>query len=235
MNPAFSRFEALIGEDGLKKLSSARVAVFGIGGVGGEAVMALARSGIGHLDLIDHDVVAPSNINRQAVAFTDTIGQEKTEVMKEMVHRINPECEVTVFNTFFLPGQEEDFPFAQYDYVIDAIDTLSAKIALIQVCHQHNVPLVSCMGMGNKLHPECIEVGDIYQTTMDPLSKIVRQKLRKLGIPSLKVVYSKEPPLQANTEETPSKGKKTVPGSSPFVPPAAGLTLASVVVQDLLG
>ena len=234
MDERFLRLRSLIGEAGLEKLANARVAVFGLGGVGGEAVLALARSGIGHLDLIDHDDVSSSNLNRQAVAYVDTIGRPKTQVMEQLVHRINPDCDVVTHDTFFLPGQEDDFPFGEYDFVIDAIDTLSAKLALVVICYKHGTPIVSCMGMGNKMHPECIEVGDIYETSVDPLAKIIRQKLRKLGIPHLPVVYSKEIPIKPESEEKAVNGKKTVPGSSAFVPPAAGLTLASYVVNQIL-
>lgn len=234
MDTRFSRYASLIGEKAFAKLSKAKVAIFGIGGVGGHAALSLARAGVGHLVLVDHDVISLTNINRQEVAYESTIGFKKVEVMKEMILDVNPEAEIEIKDVFFFEENKDEFAFSSYDYVIDAIDTISSKIALIQECKEAGVPVISAMGAGNKLHPERFEIADIYQTSVCPLAKIMRQKLKKEGIESLKVVYSKEEPIQAKVDEIPAKGKKSVPGSSPFAPAVMGLLLASEVCNDLI-
>ena len=236
MEESLSRFGRLIGEDGLGKLAKSTIAVFGIGGVGGHCALSLARAGVGHLVLVDHDVVAESNINRQEVADYSTLGQAKVDVMAKKIQNIRPTTIVEARDTFFLPGEESSFDFAHYDYVIDCVDNIAAKVALAKICTELNIPLISAMGAGNKLHPEKLKVADIYETSICPLAKIMRGRLRKEGIPKLKVVYSTEEPIQtAPTDEILPKGKKTAPGSSPFVPAAMGLLLASTAINDLLG
>lgn len=228
----FSRTALLIGEEGLKKLKNARVAVFGIGGVGGYVVEALARSGVGALELVDKDVVSLSNINRQIIALHSTVGRYKTEVAAERAKDINPDISVTVRNTFYLPESAGEFNFASYDYVIDAIDTVSGKIALIERAKQANVPVISCMGAGNKLDATAFEVADISKTSVCPLARVMRRELKKRGIEHVKVVYSKEEPKtsQAKDEDT----GKPIPASIAFVPSVAGLILAGEVIKDLV-
>ena len=234
MKDQFSRSRLLLGQEALDKLESARVAVFGIGGVGGYVAEGLARSGIGAMDLIDHDKVEITNLNRQAVAFHSTVGKYKTDVMKERLLDINPDAAVRTYCCFFLPGEEGRFPFADYDYVLDAVDTVTAKIALIEACNAAGTPVISSMGAGNKLHPELFEIADIYDTSVCPLAKVMRRELKKRGIRSLKCVYSKEVPVQpAESEQDPSR-RKAVPASVSFVPSAAGLIMAGEVVRDLL-
>ena len=230
----FSRTELLLGEESTTILAQKRVAVFGIGGVGSYVVEALARSGIGALDLIDNDTYALTNLNRQLYATHKTIGQDKVEVAKNRIADINPDCKVTVFKTFFLPENKNDFPFEEYDYIIDAIDTVAGKIALIEAAKEKNIPIISAMGAGNKLHPEMFEVADIHKTSVCPLAQVMRKELKKRGIKDVKVVYSKEPPLKPleNTEEI--TNKRTTAGSTSFVPPVVGLIMAGVVVKDLL-
>ena len=232
MEERFSRYGALIGEEGIAKLRKAKVAVFGVGGVGGASVLALARAGIGHLVVIDHDVVEPSNINRQVVAKHSTLYEDKVEVIKKMILDISEDCIVETHDVFFEERNKDDFDFASYSYVIDAIDSIDAKIALIKTCYEKGIPIISAMGAGNKTHPEMLQIADIYQTSVDPLSRVIRGRLRKIGIPSLKVVYSLEEPYKVNLEE--GGRRKAIPGSSPFVPNAMGLILASAVTEDLL-
>lgn len=232
MQETFSRTEMLLGAAGMERLRNARVAVFGIGGVGGYAAEALARSGVGAFDLIDKDVVSRSNLNRQIIALEKDIGRSKTEVMKERIAQINPEAKVRVRNCFFLPESAGDFDFTEYDYVVDAVDTVTAKILLVLRAQEAGVPVISCMGTGNKLHPEFLETGDIYETQVCPLARVMRRELKKRGVKSLKVVFSREIPRKPLWEER--NGEKTVPGSTCFVPGAAGLLLASQVVQDLI-
>ena len=234
MEERFSRYGALIGEEGLEKLTKTRVAIFGIGGVGGHAAISLARAGIGHFVLVDADMVSPTNINRQEVAYESTLGQPKVEVMKRLILDINPKAEVTTLPLYFEEESMSSFDFASYDYVIDAIDTIASKLLLIKTCFELNIPIISAMGAGNKLHPERFEIADIYKTSVCPLAKIIRQNLKKMGIPHLKVVYSKEEPIKTNIDEAPSKGKKSTPGSSPFAPAVMGLLLASETCNDLL-
>lgn len=230
----FSRTELLIGRDGMEKLRNSRVAVFGIGGVGGHAAEALARSGIGALDLIDSDVVSVTNINRQIIAALDKVGQYKTDVMKERIAVINPEARVTVYRKFFLPENSDEFDFTQYDYVVDAVDTVSAKIELVMKAQTAGVPVICSMGAGNKLDPAAFEAADIYETSVCPLARVMRTELRKRGVKRLKVVYSKEPPITPLPSEE-ECGKRTVPGSTAFVPSVAGLIIAGEVVRDLCG
>lgn len=228
----FSRTELLLGGEAMEKLAHAHVAVFGIGGVGGYAVEALARSGIGSLDLIDNDVVAETNLNRQIIALRSTIGRYKTDVMKERILDINPECRVRTYRCFFLPETQGEFDFTQYDYVVDAVDTVTAKIQLVVQAQASGVPIVSSMGAGNKLDPTAFEVADIYQTSVCPLAKVMRRELKRRGIKKLKVVYSREEPVKAlpSGEET---ARRSLPGSTAFVPSVAGLILASEVIKDI--
>lgn len=228
MDERFERTKLLFGDSGMEKLSAARVAVFGIGGVGGHVVEALVRSGIGAIDLIDNDRVAPSNLNRQIVATEKTIGRLKTEVAAERISDINPYCNVRTYPIFYLPENADDFDFTQYDYVVDAIDTVTGKIGLILQAKAAGTPIISCMGAGNKTNPTDFEVADIYSTSVDPLAKVMRAELKKRGIRSLKVVYSKEKPILV-----PSEGKKPAPGSTAFTPAVAGLIVASEVVKDI--
>ena len=238
MQEQFSRTALLLGDDGVQRLTKARVAVFGIGGVGGYAVEALARSGIGALDLVDHDTVSLSNINRQIIATHDTLGKLKVEVAKERIHAINPDCHVRTFPVFFLPDTVDTFDFSQYDYVVDAIDTVTAKLLLAEKTYAAGIPLISAMGTGNKLDPTAFEVTDINKTTFCPLARIMRKELKKRGIPHLKVVYSQEPamtPGADSDEPVELAGRKPVPGSTAFVPAVAGLILAGEVIKDLAG
>lgn len=228
----FSRTELIFGAQALKKLSQSRVAVFGIGGVGGYVVEALARSGIGILDLIDSDTVAVSNLNRQIVATTKTIGQYKVDVAAKRIADINPDCVVTGYKTFFLPETASQFDFSQYDYVVDAIDTVSGKIGLVLAAQAANVPVISAMGAGNKTDPTAFEVADIYKTSVCPLAHVMRKELRKRGVRHLKVVYSKETPVSPTSMQT---GRKQTPGSTAFVPSVVGLIIAGEVVKDLIG
>lgn len=222
----FERSEPLLGSEGLQKLKNSRVAVFGIGGVGGYAVEALARSGVGALDLIDGDKVAESNINRQIIATVKTVGRGKAEVMRERVLDINPDCAVKAINEFFTPESELDF--STYDYVLDAIDNVTGKIEIISRAKSAGVPVISCMGAGNKLCPSFI-VADISKTSVCPLARVMRRELKKRGIAGVKAVYSTEEP-QSSAEEN----GKSVPASVAFVPPAAGLTAAAEIVKDLI-
>lgn len=233
MQKEFSRTERLLGAHAMQKLAAARVAVFGVGGVGGFAVEALARSGIGALDLIDNDTVAITNINRQILATHSTLGKFKVDVAAERIADIAPACKVTTYKTFFLPECESAFDFTLYDYVIDAIDTVTAKLALVKKATEANVPVISAMGAGNKLDPTTFEVADIYQTSVCPLARVMRRELRKLGVPSLKVVYSREEPLQTDGDDEQDGVRRSVPGSVAFVPSVAGLILAGEVIKDL--
>jgi len=233
MPDLFERTELLLGEDGLHKLKDARVAVFGIGGVGGYTVEALARSGVGALDIIDRDVISPSNINRQIIALTDHIGRLKVDVMKERILSINPEAQVKTYSCFYMPDNAKDFDFSQYDYVVDAVDTVTAKIELVLQANEKQIPIISSMGAGNKLNPAGFEVSDIYDTSVCPLARVMRRELKKREILSLKVVYSKEKamtPKKIISDDT----KRVIPGSIAFVPACAGLIMAGEVVMDLV-
>ena len=231
----FSRTELLLGKAAVEHLSTCRVAVFGIGGVGGYVCEALARSGVGAFDLIDNDKVCLSNINRQIIATTKTVGEYKTDVMKDRILDINPDAEVNTYKCFFLPENASDFPFDKYDYVVDAIDTVTAKIELVMQCQKTGVPIISSMGAGNKLDPTQFRVADIYKTKMDPLAKVMRRELKKRGVTKLKVVYSEEEPISPAESEPQSNGRRSTPGSTAFVPSVAGLIIASEVIKDLTG
>jgi len=244
----FSRTQLLLGKDAIDKLSNCRVAVFGIGGVGGYACEALIRSGVGHFDLIDDDRVCLTNLNRQIIATRKTIGQYKVDVMKERMLEINPNADITVHKCFFLPENADSFPFDKYDYIIDAVDTVSAKLELVMQAQKHNVPIISCMGAGNKLDGSQFRVADIYKTKVCPLARVMRTELRKRGVKKLKVVYSEEPPIRpledmtiscrANCVCPPGTQRKCtvrrdIPGSVAFVPAVAGLLIAGEVIKDL--
>ena len=228
----FSRFELLVGEDNIQKLNQARVIVFGVGGVGGYVVEALVRSGIVHITIVDNDVVSLSNLNRQIIATQETIGQKKVDVMKKRILSIHPECDVTTLDMFYLPETADQIDLSQYDYVVDAIDTITSKIELAVRCDQ-KIPLISSMGTGNKMNPALLQVSDIYKTSVCPLAKVMRRELKKRRVKHLKVVYSQELPMKpfASDEIT---HKRTIPGSTAFVPSSAGLLIASEVVKDLL-
>lgn len=230
----FSRSELIYGKEAIALLKEKHVAIFGIGGVGGYVAESLARTGIGHFTLIDNDVVTLTNINRQIIATHDAIGEPKVEVMKQRILSINPNAVVETKQMFFLPENENDIDFNQYDYIVDAIDTVKAKIALAVIADKYQKPIISSMGAGNKVNPMGFVVTDINKTDTDPLAKAIRQQLRKLGIKHLKVVYSKEKPLKpidnGNSEES---TKREIPGSNSFVPTACGLLIASEVVRDL--
>lgn len=238
MTEQFSRIEALLGEESMKKLAGAAVAVFGVGGVGGFAVEALARSGVGKFDLVDNDTVSVSNLNRQIIATTDTIGRSKVEVMKERILSINPQAQVRTRQCFFLPEKEEEFDFSEYDYVIDAVDTVTAKISIISCAKKAGVPVISSMGTGNKLDPLRLEVADISETSVCPLARVMRKELKERGIQGVKVIYSKETPIvpkfSAKTAD-PAANKRGTPGSTAFVPSVAGLVIASEVIKDIAG
>lgn len=235
----FSRTELLIGKEGMERLSNSRVAVFGVGGVGGYTVEALARSGIGELDLIDNDQVALTNLNRQIIATTKTLGRYKVDVAKERVLEINPDAKVNIYKKFYLPETKEEFDFTKYDYVVDAIDTVSGKIALVEQAKEAGVPIISSMGAGNKLDPTAFRVADIYKTSVCPLAKVMRRELKKRGIRKLKVVYSEEMPIvpekNAEMEQAEPTQKRQVPGSVAFVPSVVGLIIAGEVIKDLAG
>lgn len=233
----YSRTELLLGKDGMQKLKKATVMVFGVGGVGSHCIEALARSGVGRLILIDNDTVSLTNINRQSIASHSTVGRMKTEVMKERIRDINPDIQVTTYETFVLPDNLESLFLATPDYIIDAIDTVTAKIAIVELAQQQNIPLISSMGTGNKLHPELFEITDLSKTTMCPLCKVMRRELKARGIRHLKVLYSPEKPVDTTGRETgEDKGaRRTLPGSISFVPPVAGLLIAGEVIREISG
>ena len=233
MNKQFSRTEMLIGSEGLEKLQKARVAVFGIGGVGGYAVEALARAGVGALDLIDNDIVDISNINRQIIALHSTIGQPKVEIAAKRVKDINPSIKLKINKTFYLSENKEQFNFKEYDYVIDAIDTVAGKISLIEQAVEAGVPIISAMGAGNKLDASKLEITDISKTHTCPLAKVMRKELRQRGINHVKVVYSTEPALKPQICEE-NTARRQTPGSISFVPSVMGLLIAGEVIRDLL-
>ena len=238
MQNAFSRTELLLGPDAMRRLAGCRVAVFGIGGVGGYVVEALARSGVGALDLIDDDKVSLTNLNRQLHATYSTLGQYKADAAKQRILDINPDCRVTVYKTFFLPETEDQFDFTQYDYIVDAIDTVKGKLALVEKAQAAGTPIICAMGAGNKLDPASFRVADIYQTAVCPLARIMRSECRKRGIRKLKVVYSRETPIRPQGEtpadDRPGSSRRDIPGSVAFVPAAAGLMIAGEVVKDLI-
>ncbi len=248
MPDQFARTQLLLGEEAMDKLKNARVAVFGVGGVGGYVCEALVRSGVGQFDLIDDDKVCLSNINRQIIATRKTVGEYKVEVMKERMMEINPDVTVNTYKCFFLPENADEFPFEKYDYVVDAVDTVTAKIELVMKCQEKGVPIISSMGAGNKLDASSFRVADIYKTKVCPLAKVMRHELKKRGVRKLKVVYSEENPVRpledmsvsCSTDCTCPPGaerkgteKRTVPGSVAFVPSVAGLIIAGEVVKDI--
>ena len=227
----FSRSALLLGEEGTKKLANARVLLFGLGGVGGAVCEALARAGVGELTLVDNDTVSISNINRQLLATDETVGQFKTEAARKRILSINPACRVNTRNLFYLPGETELIT-KDYDYIVDAIDTVTAKLDIAEKANALGIPLISCMGTGNKLHPELLEIEDIFKTSVCPLCRVMRAELKKRGIKSLTVVYSKEEPKKVTCDE---ENGRHAPGSVSFVPPVAGYLMASKVVQDIAG
>ena len=242
MYEQFERTRLLFGREAMEKLAASRVAVFGIGGVGGYVVEALARCGVGAIDLIDNDKVALSNLNRQIIATMDSVGREKTQVMKERILSINPDCKVEVHNCFYLPETRDSFDFSAYDYVVDAVDTVTAKIDLVLSAREAGTPIISSMGTGNKLNPAMFEVADIYKTSVDPLARVMRRELKKRGVKKLKVVYSREEPVKTGEierleeiREAEAPKRRSIPASNAFVPPSAGLLIASEVVRDLTG
>lgn len=245
----FSRTELLVGKEGMERLKNARVAVFGVGGVGGYVCEALVRSGVGSFDLIDDDKVCLTNLNRQIIATRSTVGKYKVDVMKERMLDINPDVQVETYKCFFLPENADDFPFAEYDYVVDAVDTVTAKIELVMKCQSMGVPIISSMGAGNKLDASAFQVADIYKTKMCPLAKVMRRELKKRGVKKLKVVYSEEKPTRPIEDMAIScrthcicppgaahkcTERRDIPGSVAFVPSVAGLIVAGEVVKDLV-
>lgn len=237
MTESWKRTAMLLGKDAVQKLQNARVAVFGLGGVGGYVVEALARSGIGALDLIDNDSIGLSNLNRQILATHATLGLPKTEAAKTRVLDINPRCAVTTYEVFYTPETADQFDFTKYDYIVDAIDTVTGKLCLAERAVAANVPIISSMGTGNKLDPSAFQVADIAKTSMCPLARVMRRELGKRGIKHMKVVYSQEEAMEPKgwEEEARELGKRQIPGSVSFVPGAAGLLLAGEVIRDLAG
>ena len=234
MNP-FSRTELLLGQPAMEKLNRARVAVFGLGGVGGYVVEALARSGVGALDLIDHDTISQTNINRQLLALHSTVGMPKAEAAKDRVLDINPQCRVTVHETFYGPDTASCFDFTQYDYIVDAIDTVTAKLALIAHAKEAGTPILCCLGTGNKLDASKFQITDISKTSVCPLARIMRKECAKRGFKHVKVLFSTEDPIPSvgDTGEELPEGRRSVPGSVAFVPSVAGLLIAGEVIRDL--
>lgn len=230
----FSRLELLLGKEALEKLATKNVLVFGLGGVGGNVCDALVRSGIQNITIVDKDKVSITNINRQLIANVNTIGKYKVDVMEEHLLSINEKVNVIKKNIFFLPENNEEIDFSKYDYVVDAIDTVSAKIEIIKICKSKQIPVISALGCGNKLDPTKLEVSDLSKTSYDPLAKVLRRELKKYDITHLKVIYSKEQPIEIKGEIEEENDKKRIPGSSAFVPPVAGIIIASEVVKDLL-
>lgn len=244
----FSRTELLFGREAMDKLQNSRVAVFGIGGVGGYVCEALVRSGVYHFDLIDDDQVCLTNLNRQIIATRKTVGQYKVDVMRERILEINPDADVTVHKCFFLPENADEFPFEEYDYVVDAVDTVTAKIELVMKAQEKGVPIISSMGAGNKLDPSAFKVADIYKTRVDPLARVMRREMKKRGVKKLKVVYSEEDPKRPIEDMAVScrnhcicppgaqhkcTERRDIPGSTAFVPSVAGLIIAGEVIKDL--
>ncbi len=232
----FSRTELLIGKDNVEKLSKSKVAVFGVGGVGGYVVETLVRSGVGHIAVIDNDTVSVTNINRQIIATQDTVGKRKVDVIEDRIHSICPTVTVEKYPMFVLQDTAKDFPFENYDYVVDAIDTVAGKLAIVEECTKKNVPVISAMGAGNKLDPTAFKVSDIYKTKVDPLARGMRRQLKARGVKKLKVVYSEEEPKipQGETDELPKDGKKNVPASIAFLPSVEGLIIGGEVIKDLI-
>ncbi|MBQ7882674.1 MAG: tRNA threonylcarbamoyladenosine dehydratase [Treponema sp.] len=235
MSEVFSRFELLIGKKSLEILKKSRVIVFGVGGVGGHVIEGLVRSGLENIDIVDNDTISPSNLNRQIIALHSTIGENKVDVMEKRIKDINPNCSVKKWNLFFLPETSEQIDFSVYDYVVDCVDTVSAKIEIIKKAKLLNIPIISSMGTGNKLSPLDFEITDITKTSVCPLARVIRQELKKLNIKNVKVLYSKENPILPKYEyKSEQLNKKSIPGSSAFVPSVAGLVICSEVVKDLI-
>ncbi|MCR5784367.1 MAG: tRNA threonylcarbamoyladenosine dehydratase [Eubacterium sp.] len=235
MREEFVRTALLLGDSAIEKLNKSKVLIFGIGGVGGYVCEGLARSGVGEFELVDKDTVSESNINRQIIATHTTVGKYKTEVMKERILDINPEAKISIKNTFFLPENADRFSFEDFDYVIDAVDTVTAKIEIIMRAKQANVPVISSMGAGNKLYPEHLKAADIYDTKICPLARVMRREMKKRRVESLKVVYSDEEAKTPVKEIIDEESKKMTPSSAIFVPATAGLIIAREVVKDLSG
>lgn len=242
MRNEFARTELMLGREAMEKLENARVAVFGVGGVGGYVVEALARSGVGTFDLIDNDTVNVTNINRQIIATQETIGQYKVDAAENRIHSINPQAVVHKYKAFYLPDTADQFDFTQYDYVVDAIDTMTGKLELVCRTKEVGVPIICSMSAGNKLDPTAFRVSDISKTSMDPLARVMRKELRNRGINHCKVVYSQEQPLpvapdaaEAYLKEQPNPGRRALPGSIAFVPSVVGLIIAGEVIKDLIG
>lgn len=248
MSDQFSRTRLILGNEAVERLKNSRIAIFGVGGVGGYVCEALVRSGIGAFDIIDDDKVCLSNLNRQIIATHKSIGMNKVEVMRDRMLEINPEVDVRIHQCFFLPENSDQFPFNEYDYVVDAVDTVTAKIELVLKCEETNVPIISSMGAGNKIEASAFKVADIYKTKMCPLAKVMRRELKKRGIKKLKVVYSEEIPFESvvtpddrlgadlvSAPETERKEKRAIPGSLAFVPSVAGLIIAGEIVKDITG
>ena len=240
MEHPFQRTELLLGEESMAKLYKARVAIFGVGGVGGYVAEGLARSGIGSIDLIDHDTVSITNLNRQIIATRSTIGKYKVDVMKERILDIHPECKVTTHKCFYLPETKEKFDFSEFNYVVDAVDTVTAKLFIIEEAKNAHIPVISSMGAGNKLDPGAFQITDIYKTSVCPLAKVMRRELKKRGIKKLKVVFSteqaitpREIPKEENSDGNEQKRQKVSPGSVAFVPSVAGMMIAGEVVKDI--
>lgn len=234
MEDIFARTKLIFGDTAMQKLEKSRVAVFGLGGVGGNAVEALVRSGVGNLDIFDNDTVSVTNLNRQIAALHSTVGCLKTDVIKKRACDINPNIKINAFNVFYMPENSHLFDFSQYDYIVDAIDTVTAKIELIMQAQKVNTPIISSMGTGNKLNPAMLEVSDIYKTSVCPLARVMRHELKKRGVKKLKVVYSKEVPFKPDfTNFSEKTAKKNIPASTAFVPPVAGILAASEVIKDL--
>lgn len=229
----FSRTELLIKKEGMDILKNKKIIIFGIGGVGGYVCEALARSGISHFTLVDNDNVSITNINRQIIATMDTIGRSKVDVMAERILSINPDCIIEKRNCFYLPENAKSFDFSLYDYIVDCVDTVTAKISIIEEAKNKNIPIISAMGAGNKMNPLMLEVSDISKTSVCPLAKVMRYELRKRGINHLKVVYSKEEPIKIE-EKLEDSNKRTTPGSISFVPSTMGLIIASEIIKDLI-
>lgn len=245
----FSRTQLLLGEEGMEKLKNSRVAVFGVGGVGGYVVEGLARSGVGALDIIDDDKVCLTNINRQIIATRKTVGRYKVDVAAERINDINPDCKVRTYQTFYLPETADQFDFSEYDYVVDAIDTVTGKLQLVEEAKKAGTPIISSMGAGNKLDPTAFKVADIYETSICPLAKVMRRECRKRGIESLKVVYSEEKPIRPLEDMSIScrtncicppgaqrkcTERRDIPGSTAFVPSVVGIIIAGEIVKDLI-
>ncbi len=234
MREELSRTALLLTEENVEKLRDVKVAVFGVGGVGGYVVEALARCGVGTFVLTDNDTVSISNINRQIIALHSTVGRLKTEVMKERILDINPEAVVEIHNCFYLPESHDDYNFGEYDYVIDCIDTVAAKIDIVLEAQKAGVPIICSMGTGNKLDPTRLEIEDIYKTSVCPLARVMRTELKKRGVKKLKVLYSKEEPIKVSAPLEEGNSRRSIPGSVAFVPAAAGLVIAAAVIKDLV-